>query len=148
MNQNKVIHSDRKNGHVPLRHTVYGFLLFAATWSIIQTVSICLTYHIAHGHLWLAVLADGALYFLLGLVLASLFFGCLRLWLHWRGNPSSWLMVSVGLSLLLCLLEMVLVGASLVPFGSQMSGLIVSSFLSSVLWLRSSRRKGGSSALV
>ena len=145
----KVIHSDSTNVQLPRRCLVSGFLLFAATWGIIQLVSICSTYHIPHGQLWLAVLVGGASYFLLGLVLASLFFGCLRLWLRWHGNPKSWLIVSFGLSLVLCTLEMALVGASLVTVGSQMSGLIISSILSSALWLRpSSRNDGSSSALV
>ena len=127
--------------HVPPRRLICGLLLFAMTWGIIPIVVVCFTYRIPNNQLWLAVLIDSVCYFLLGLMIGLLFFGGLRLWLNLRRNRSSWLILSFIGSIMLLALEATLVGASLVTLISQLVGLIISSIISSLYWLETSRNE-------
>jgi len=117
------------------RHnSIYGLLLFAATWGVIPIIVTCVTYRIPSNRLWLAVSINGMCYFLSGLLIGLLLFGCLRLWLVWRRNQGEWLIPILVFSLVLCVLEVTFMHASLIIVASQMIGLIVSGISSSAYW--------------
>ena len=93
---------------------VLGLLLFATTWTWAFIPS-AMALAPRSGPLWAAVLYEcltyyspgnmGGLYFLPGLVLALILFGCLHLWLRRRPNRRGWLGSACAVSLALAVLE-------------------------------------------
>ena len=117
------------------RHLFYGLLLFAATWSVVPIVVICITYHIPSSHLWMTLLIESIYYFLPGLLLGLSFFGSFRLWSIWQGSQIRWFVPSVVFGFALFLLEVIIVRASLIALVSHMLGLIIAGMFTSMYWL-------------
>ena len=130
------MHSGNLRLKMSRHHLFYGLLLFAATWGVIPITVICITYHIPSNHLWLTILIDSIFYFFLGLLVGLFSFGSLRLWQIWRGNQGGWFIPIFVFSFILCVLETILVGTSLITAASQMIGLIISSIFSHAYWLK------------
>ncbi len=142
---------------------VLGLFLFAAiwTWGLIPTMlkltprsrplwvtvlDLCFTYYSPPNTGWL--------YFLPGLVLALIFFGCLRLWLRRQRNGGEWLRSACAVSITLAVLETALLllfacdgnvasGWTRYTLGFVVSltcGLFVSGVLSACCWAMPSRK--------
>ena len=136
-----------------------SLLLFAVTWMIIPFLCItssCIGFQSHAGSILRGLVVTEFLYFLPGLVLALLFFSCLRLSLRWFGEPRGWAWPLLIVSFLLSVFEAVICigianGSVLsnwsatmkIYMGSLAGGLFVSSALSGAYWLRWPGRRGG-----